>query len=627
MDERENSWHQEGQKAGEHWRRARKIVASLLAPLRTLGRTLVGGGRYVPAPGWLPSPRSQGVRGLIYSAQAFALVLGVILLTGGDAMTTLAADPGQVLWSVLLPVAVLLGAQTWWQRRHSDSDPRRWVLLAPVAIVAMWWAAIVVPWYDLVRSVGGGIIVLVQLVIVVGLVGAGIAAFLRLRDTTPSVEKHRPDLLADPAIHRTVQGRSQPGGVLAGEVGGQPLHIGTQDRACVIGPPGTGKTAFLVAQLLDWAESGRSFVVNDIKPEILEIVRERLEAKGYRLLAFNPTAQSGEGYNPLDDLESPEAVGELASALVPPTDDAEQSVFIESARDLLDALICHLRDAAGGASLPSLRDYVAQFSDHRELLRELAASPSPDARDLANGLRIMANNERLMGSIFATFQSNLRFLRFPAIREALAASDFTLADLCRGRVGLFLQFEESQQQTTARLFSVMMGHVLRYLIEHTNRAPVLLLLDEIGNVPQVAGLVQKLNTIRSRELPTWLYWQSREQMQPYGTKNDEGPNIIMGACDLHLVFRLNDNGTAQWVSDKIGSVDRLIEAVSASEDPGFLSSEYTYTHSQSLEREPIIWPHQLQQLAQGEAVCTYQGLAWRGTATPYYRRWPEFERR
>ncbi|GHC34869.1 hypothetical protein GCM10010082_31960 [Kushneria pakistanensis] len=442
----------------------------------------------------------------------------------------------------------------------------------------------------------------------------------------PSVTKESSDLLVDSSIQQAVIKRSSHDGVLAGEIAGKPFYISTHDRACVIGPPGTGKTAFLVAQLLEWAESGRSFVVNDIKPEIYGIVRQRLEEKGYRLLVFNPTARCGHRYNLLDDLESPEAVGELAAALVP-SENSEDAVFNESARDLLDALITHLREAEGSVSFPRLRDYVAGFSEHRELLRELAASPSAEARELASGLRIVANNERLLGSIFATFQANLRFLRFPAIREALASSDFTLADLCAGRVALFLQFEEAQQQTTARLFSVMMGHVLRYLIEHTDRQPVLLLLDEIGNVPQVAGLVQKLNTIRSRQLPTWLYWQSREQMQTYGAKSDEGANIIMGACDLHLTFRLNDNSTAEWISDKIGSVDRLVRSISETVDPALIPvfSDRTYTHSQSLEREPVIWPYQLQQLPQGETVCTYQGLAWRGTAAPYFKRWPVFE--
>jgi len=295
------------------------------------------------------------------------------------------------------------------------------------------------------------------------------------------------------------------------------IHVSMDDRAVVIGPPGTGKTAFLIEQLLRWGESGRSFVCLDIKPEIYGITQTFLEKKGYALFTYNPTTRTGQKYNMLADLDSPESVGELASALIP-SEDPRDTVFTESARDFLDAIISHL--AAGGTpSLPLVRALVADCHDHHELMDLLLNSPDPDAREIASGLMLVAKNERLLGSIFATFRANLRFLRYPAIRESLESSDFSLSELTTGKpVGLFLQFEEAQRETTARLLSTMTGHIMRYLITHTDRPPVLCFWDEIGNAPPVPGLVEKLNTIRSRKMPTWLYWQSLEQMQRYGEK-------------------------------------------------------------------------------------------------------------
>ncbi|HCS64505.1 MAG TPA: hypothetical protein DIW64_10750, partial [Cellvibrio sp.] len=106
-----------------------------------------------------------------------------------------------------------------------------------------------------------------------------------------------------------------PSGVLAGEISGHALRVPIEDRAVVIGPPGTGKTAFLVSQLLDWAQSGRSFVCMDIKPEIYGIVKKELTAKGYTLYTYNPTQRAGQRYNLFDDVNGPEQIGELASAL------------------------------------------------------------------------------------------------------------------------------------------------------------------------------------------------------------------------------------------------------------------------------------------------------------------------
>ena len=216
-----------------------------------------------------------------------------------------------------------------------------------------------------------------------------------------SVEKKRPDILTQDATKAAVHARcNHPAGVYAGELDGEPLRVSTEDRAVVIGPPGTGKTAFLVTQLLDWCESGRSFVCLDIKPEIFGIVRERLEQSGYRLLTYNPTAGTGQRYNLLADLSGPESVGELAAALVPAST-GEPAVFSETARDLLDAVITHLA-TKGTPTLPAVREYIGQFDDHKELIRDLKRSNDPDARELATGLGLLAKNERLLGSVFGT---------------------------------------------------------------------------------------------------------------------------------------------------------------------------------------------------------------------------------
>lgn len=485
-----------------------------------------------------------------------------------------------------------------------------------------------------------------------------------------SVEKFRPDVLTDDAAAEGVTSiMNHQLGVYAGEMRGLPegdslkgvrsegwmsespppvanpptgnapgnrtLRASTEDRAVVIGPPGTGKTVFLVSQVLDWAESGRSLVVLDIKPEIYGITQAALIEKGYEILTYNPTAQTGQRYNPIDDLEGPEALGEMAAALIP-SNSTEDAVFNESARDFLDALVSHLAAVNGSVSLPEIRDYIADMSGYKALMRELAQSPQHDARGIAKNLMMTAANERLLGSIFATFQSNLRFLRYPAVRDSLSQSDFSLSRLLSEGgtsavtdstpakpVALFLQFEEQHRETTARLMAFMLGHILRYLITHSDRPAVLLLFDEIGSAPIVPGLVTKLNTIRSRKMPLWMYWQSMEQMQKYGEKANEGPNTILGACDLQMVFRLNDNASAEWMSQRIGVIDREIRSHSVAQAGGE-GIGWRSSVSRSLVQEPIIFAHELQALNPSEVVCTYRGKTWRGKAMPYFERWPEY---
>jgi len=432
-----------------------------------------------------------------------------------------------------------------------------------------------------------------------------------------SVTKHRPDLLAtdETALKVITLLNNGYAGIWCGEIQGKSLYASIQDRAVVIGPPGTGKTVFLIAQLLEWAKTKRSFVCLDVKPEIQDKTKTNLEAQGYRVITFNPSSTSGHCYNPLADLDSPESIGEFASSLIP-SNEEDNAVFNESARDFLDAIISHLKKN-DTPTLPKIWELISECESYKELLQILSNSEDADARSLANSLSSVSSNERLMGSIFATFKANIRFLRYPNIRKTLESSDFSLAELTSDKpIALFLQFEEKHAQITGQLFSAIIGHLLRYLIMHTNREPVLLLLDEIGTVPPVTGLVQKLNTIRSRNLPTWMYWQSIEQMQRYGTKADEGPNTILAACDFQMVFRLNDNATAEWMSKRLGTVDRLVKNVTVTIGDGFFPNR---TYAQQLVTEPVAFPHQIQQLENSDVICTYRGAAWRGYAKPYFK--------
>lgn len=435
-----------------------------------------------------------------------------------------------------------------------------------------------------------------------------------------SAQVNRPDVLNKRQNVASVRAAltRQENGIFCGNIGRpkaqNALYVSSEDRGIVIGPPGTGKTAFMVTQLLDLAQRRGSFVCLDIKPELHDIMREKLIDQGYRIQVFNPTKKI-DRYNLLDDLSGITAIGEFAYSLVP-SSGSETRAFDEGARDLLDGIISYLRYEKKPVSLPALREFLAQFHSETELIKTLSQCADPEVQDTAFALARSARNTRFIGAVFATLRANLRFLRYGDIRETIERSDFSLSLFLEDApVALFLQFEERHQQTTELLLSAMISHLFNYFIEHADRAPVLLMLDEIGNVPRIPGLVEKLNTIRSRKLPTWMYWQGIQQMQKYGKQANEGPNSIMAACDFHMAFRLNDNDTARWFSERAGTVDREAMSVNTSTQGGG-------TSWQTIE-EPVLKVADLQSLPSGESVAMYRGNVWRNHATPYFERWPE----
>lgn len=446
---------------------------------------------------------------------------------------------------------------------------------------------------------------------------------------------HKEDVVTSQAVNKQLKEltTTAENGILAPSFDGVDFFVRTSDRAIVLGPPGTGKTSFLINQIYRWAESGRSLVCLDVKPELYSITRERLEKNGYKCIVYNPTKVVNT-YDFLQDLNSPEMIGELASSLIP-SENADNAVFNESAKDLLEAIISHFSARRNKddrrSTLVDVVDFMNNNSSFQELYNNLQHSKSPQTKAIMNRLKLISSNERLLGSVLATFNAQLRFMLYENVRKSLSGVNgvddkaFSLSALLEPKTALFLQFEESEKMVTGHLFSVFVGHLLRYLISNTDRDAVFCLLDEIGNAGVISGLTEKLNTIRSRNMPTWMYWQSREQMQKYGGTADEGVNTIMGACDFQMCFRLNDISTSEWFSKRVGT--HLVASVShtGSYDP---ENKYTDSDTTSYQREEVLFPHDFQRLKDGEVIAIYKGVAWKGKATPYWALdWEKWDNR
>ena len=155
-----------------------------------------------------------------------------------------------------------------------------------------------------------------------------------------------------------------------------------EDRAVVVGVPGAGKTTFLVAQLVDWMQSGRSFVATDIKPEIWSILKENglFEKFGYDEYIINPTCAHAHRFNLFAEIEDDADLNEVLAVIIPPGE-GDGAVFSDNARRLLKAVLAHLGERA---SLPAARDYIMEAGKVSELLELLAASEKGSPRFQCN---------------------------------------------------------------------------------------------------------------------------------------------------------------------------------------------------------------------------------------------------
>lgn len=353
---------------------------------------------------------------------------------------------------------------------------------------------------------------------------------------------------------------------------GDSLRVSNEDRGIVIGAPGSGKTTYLISQLVDWMRFGLSFVVTDIKPEIYEILKVNgiFERFGYKDWRFNPTDLDSDHYNLFSEAQSSAELNEILSIIIV-DENADARVFNDNARRLLKAVLLELGE---NASLPAAQDFINSMSDNSELLKTLRQSENISVSNIAKEISRTAKNDNLLASIMTAVSKALDFLDDERIRTTIAKnrSGFYLKDiLMKPRQAVFLQFDQQYKSSTATLFGAMVAHVMRILQANQNRQAVFIALDEIINCAPIPKFTDLLNTIRSARMPTFIYLQSLEGLNRlYGANADR---IFLGSSNLKVIFKIGDIETAKQMSELIGKTETLYHSESVN------NSNTTYAQS------------------------------------------------
>ena len=393
------------------------------------------------------------------------------------------------------------------------------------------------------------------------------------------------------------------------------LRVTNEDRGIILGAPGSGKTTYLVTQILDWMESGQSFVATDIKPEIWAILKYNgmFEKYGYKDWVFNPTDVNSDHYNIFSEVKDSSEFNEVLNIIIADTDSSDAKVFNDNARRLLKAILIEL---GGKASLPNAQKFINSMDDNAELLKTLRQSDNETVSSIAKDITRTAKSDNLLASIMTAVSKAFDFLDDERIRQTISenADGFYLKDvLMKPKQAVFLQFDQQYKSSTATLFGAMVAHTMRILQANQNRGAVFLALDEIINCAPIPKFTDLLNTIRSANMPTFLYLQSLEGLNRlYGLNADK---LFLGSSNYKVVFKIGDIATAKEFSDLIGKTETTYfsysenssEGVSNSDMGGSRTHNNSSGYSESTKLEYIIEPEELIKLPAHSAVVTYNG--------------------
>lgn len=396
------------------------------------------------------------------------------------------------------------------------------------------------------------------------------------------------------------------------------LRVTNEDRGIVLGAPGSGKTTFLISQIVEWMKSGRSFVATDIKPEIWAILKANnvFQIFGYKDWVFNPTDVQSDHYNIFSEVKDSAELNEILNIIIK-DDTAESVVFNDLARRILKAVLIELGDKA---SLVSAQNYINSMDSNDELLKELRQSEKSSVSNIAKEISRTAQNDRLLASVMTAVSKAFEFLDDDRIRATTSdnAPGFYLKEvLMQPKQAVFLQFDQQYKSSTATLFGAMVAHTMRILQANQNRRPVFIALDEIINCAPIPKFTDLLNTIRSANMPTFLYLQSLEGLNRlYGLNSAK---IFMGSSNLKIIFRIGDIESAEECSRLVGQTETtyISETTGTSQTSGTSSSSRASSSSsnrsqnvgttKSIKLESIIEPAEFIKLPIGTAVVMYNG--------------------
>jgi len=390
----------------------------------------------------------------------------------------------------------------------------------------------------------------------------------------------------------------------------------TYVHALLVGRSGSGKSTLIIGILLREGRRrvARSLVLVDPKGELYERTSAAL-SRTHHVLRLNFYDPTGAGYNPLKHIGAdPERALDFARSWVANTrrqDASEGGFWDDTVLLLIQAVALHLNAVNKPGTLSQLAAYLSR-TDIKAMHRELLESPDPNARDAAQGfLQHLKADPTLAEKVLTGLPLRFMGLKGDAIQAVTDHDDLDFAGMGQAEgkpIALYVQLTPGRQDTLRPFVAVLFGQMWDAQIALANTCPekalprpILNLIDEAGTIGAVAGLLHRLNTLRSAQIGVLLAFQSPVQMSDeYGV---DAPAAFEDACTTLLFFAGAGPTTAQWMSDTLGQRTVVSASASASRE-----REKVFTQgggkSKSEAGAPLIGADELRGLPKGTLIVS-----------------------
>lgn len=413
--------------------------------------------------------------------------------------------------------------------------------------------------------------------------------------------------------------RYQRGGVLIGWARGVPVGVKDDRHLMTVAGARAGKTSTLLIPNLALYEG--STLVLDPKGELATATAlHRRDKLGHTVRVLDPwgVAVVPDGlrgkFDPLTALmdADPRAVRDrvddaalMAEALI--QEHGENNAhWTNSARDFLRAAILWFAHCGRDlGQLPELLSDMMTVSDktaendnpflHMLEYGRTADIPADVAAVIRNAAEgTMGTQSRERSSILSTARNQLGFLESGPLRDNLAKGDFSLRDLKRKPMTIYLCLPAARMETHAKWLRLILNMSMAALEREPRRPealPVLLMLEEFAALGHMRALEQAAAYLAGYGVKLWSVLQDLTQLKRH---YKEGWETFIGNAGTITAFGNADQTTLEYLSKMLGDTFTFVEESSGPPTSGDASRGAPDKRA-SFQKVPLLAPAEIAQ--------------------------------
>jgi type IV secretory pathway TraG/TraD family ATPase VirD4 len=400
-----------------------------------------------------------------------------------------------------------------------------------------------------------------------------------------------------------MSGLSARGGARSLRLAGVDLALADETKHFkLIGTTGTGKSTAIADLIRGALQRGDRAIFADPDGGYLARFHNTRRAD----VVLNPFERRSVKWDPFAEIESPYDVEQLASGLIPATEDASSREWRGYARTFLSAVArrCHQdgrRDAA-------------------ELWRLLAIAPLREVRKVVSGTPaqpfLEEDNARMFGSIRSVTGSAVAALAYV---QAQRASSFSVRNWVRTGFGsLFIPYSANQIAALRSIIATWMRLAIFEAMSRPERDHRLwFVIDELDALGAIDGLKDALSRLRKFGGRCVIGFQSIAQVSStYGAGDAQ---TIVENCGNTLILRCSGSdtgGTSHFASRLIGDREIVRRQTARGRDREGFPNLKGYRRSTNVSEQHVteaaVLPSELEQLPDlAGYLKTASSRAWR----------------